>query len=372
MCGPLSGLMVLDFSTLLPGPLATLMLVEAGAEVIKIERPDIGEDMRSTERIWDGESLAFAMLNRGKKSLALDLKSNEAAAVLAPLIAKADIIVEQFRPGVMERLGLGYEAIKRKNPSIIYCSITGYGQVGPKSQMAGHDLNYMGDSGVLSTSIGPTDQPVVPPALVADVGGGTYPAVVNILLALRERDKTGKGCHLDIAMSDGAFAFSFWAFAKGTALRTPIENNGEWLTGGTARYQLYPTADGRHVAVGALEQKFWDRFCKAINLEKDLCNDSIDPAKTIAAVGKILKMRSADEWEPVLVKADCCCTIVRTMDEVLDDTHFNARGIFDWKVQGVQGAIAPALPIPVAPLFRGSPDILVSAPCLGSDDDQLK
>ena len=372
MTGPLSGLKVLDFSTLLPGPLATLMLAEAGAEVIKIERPDVGEDMRSAERIWNGESLAFAVLNRGKKSLTLDLKSKEAAAVLTPLIAKADIIVEQFRPGVMERLGLGYEAIKQKNPGIVYCSITGYGQIGPKSQMAGHDLNYMGDSGVLSTSIGPTDQPVIPPALVADVGGGTYPAVVNILLALRERDKTGKGCHLDIAMSDGAFAFSFWAFAKGAALRAPIENSGEWLTGGTARYHLYPTSDGRHVAVGALEQKFWDRFCDVINLEQGLRADSLDPAKTIAAVGDILKMRSASEWEPLLAKADCCCTIVRTMDEVLDDTHFNARGIFDWKVQGAKGAIAPALPIPIAPVFRDPPDIPVSAPGVGSDDDQLK
>ena len=182
---PLSGLLVLDFTTLLPGPLATLMLAEAGAEVIKIERPG-GEDMRHYEPRFDGESAMFAVLNRGKKSLVSDLKNAAQRAELVLLLQRADILVEQFRPGVMARLGLGYEAVKALNPKLIYCSITGYGQSGPRADEAGHDLNYIGYTGLLALNPGPVDKPVVPPALIADIGGGTFPAVINILLALNE------------------------------------------------------------------------------------------------------------------------------------------------------------------------------------------
>src|SRR5690606_29336714 len=176
----------LDFSTLLPGPLATLMLAEAGAEVIKIERPE-GDPMRSFQPRWGVDSANFALLNRGKKSMALDLKRPADRARLEPLIERADIIVEQFRPQVMKRLGLDYDTLSKRNPRLIYCSITGYGQSGPKRDVSGHDLNYIGDAGLLSLSMGPSDRPVIPPALVADVAGGAYPAVINILLALQQR-----------------------------------------------------------------------------------------------------------------------------------------------------------------------------------------
>src|ERR1700716_1571476 len=202
---PLSGLVVLDFTTLLPGPLATLMLAEAGAEVIKIERPG-GEEMRGYAPHHDGESAFFSLLNRGKKSLVLDLKSGEGHAALSPLLARADILVEQFRPGVMDRLGLGFEAVRAINPRIVYCSISGYGQSGPRAEEAGHDLNYIGNTGLLALNPGPS--PTVPPALVADIGGGSFPAVLNILLGLRQRDLTGAGCHLDIAMADAMFTFA--------------------------------------------------------------------------------------------------------------------------------------------------------------------
>src|SRR5712672_4275936 len=201
---PLEGLFVLDFSTLLPGPLATLMLAEAGAEVMKIERPG-GEEMRGYAPRHDGESAFFALLNRGKKSLVLDLKSGEGHAALSPLLARADILVEQFRPGVMDRLGLGFEAVRAINPRIVYCSISGFGQSGPRAEEAGHDLNYIGNTGLLA--LNPGTSPTVPPALVADIGGGSFPAVLNILLGLRQRDLTGTGCHLDIAMADAMFTF---------------------------------------------------------------------------------------------------------------------------------------------------------------------
>src|SRR5688500_4820002 len=165
MTQPLAGVLVLDFTTLLPGPLATLMLAEAGAEVVKIERPQ-GEETRSYPPGWEGESAIFALLNRGKKSVALDLKITTERERLLPLLRRADVLVEQFRPGVMARLGLDYETLEKVNPRLIYCSITGYGQNGPKRDVAGHDLNYIGDTGLLSLSMGPLDSPVVPPALI--------------------------------------------------------------------------------------------------------------------------------------------------------------------------------------------------------------
>ena len=211
---PLSGLLVLDFTTLLPGPLASLMLSEAGAEVLKIEKPG-GEDTRRFPPSFDGESAPFAMLNRGKKSLTLDLKNDADRAKLIPLIQRADILMEQFRPGVMARLGLGYETLRALNPRLIYCSISGYGQSGARVDEAGHDINYIGNTGLLDLQPGPADAPVVPPMLVADIAGGSFPAVINILLALRARDQSGQGCHLDIAMTDAMFTFGWAAPQRG-------------------------------------------------------------------------------------------------------------------------------------------------------------
>ncbi|MEK7875381.1 MAG: CaiB/BaiF CoA-transferase family protein, partial [Pseudomonadota bacterium] len=191
---PLEGIRVLDFSTLLPGPLATLLLAEAGAEVIKIERPGRGDEMRSYAPKFGPDSVNFALLNRGKRSIAMDLKEKGAVKKLMPLLKSADVIVEQYRPGVMDRLGLGYEALNKINPRIIYCAITGYGQSGPRAEVAAHDLNYVAEAGMLALAAGADGAPVVPAALVAALGGGTYPAVINILLALRERDRPGRGC----------------------------------------------------------------------------------------------------------------------------------------------------------------------------------
>src|SRR5476649_1520434 len=211
---PLSRLLVLDFTTLLPGPLAALMLAEAGAEVIKIERPG-GEDMRRFRPVMGGESAPFALLNRGKTALTLDLKSEADRAKLISLIKRADILIEQFRPGVMARLGLGYDDASALNPRLVYCSISGYGQCGPRVDEAGHDINYIGNSGLLDLQPGPLEHPVVPPMLAADIAGGSFPAVINILLALRARDQSGQGCHLDVAMTDAMFTFGWAALALG-------------------------------------------------------------------------------------------------------------------------------------------------------------
>ena len=244
---PLAGIKVLDFSTLLPGPLASLILAEAGAEVIKLEKPG-GEEMRHYAPRWGKESASFTLLNRGKKCLAIDLKDPEALAALRPLIEEADVLVEQFRPGVMDRLGLGYAALSEINPRLVYCSVSGYGATGPKARTAGHDLNYLGDSGILSLSSGDAARPTLPPVLAADIAGGSYPAVINILLALLQREKTGRGAHLDIAMCENLLPFAFWALAEGQVTGQWPGNGDGLLTGGSPRYQLYPTADGRLLA----------------------------------------------------------------------------------------------------------------------------
>ncbi|MBS0247446.1 MAG: CoA transferase [Proteobacteria bacterium] len=347
---PLKGLLVLDFTTLLPGPLAALMLAEAGAEVIKIERPG-GEDMARFPPMVDGESAVYAMLNRGKQKLTLDLKNEADRAKLKPLIAKADIVIEQFRPGVMARLGLGYDDLRAINPRIIYCAISGYGQSGPRAGEAGHDVNYIGATGLLDLQPGPVTAPVLPPALIADIAGGTFPAVINILLALRARDQSGEGAFLDIAMTDAMFTFGWYALALGVAAGRFPKPGELPVTGSSPRYQLYATLDRRLVACGALEQKFWDAFCQAIGLAAPFTDDARDPQATIAAVAKLIAARTSADWAPIFAKADCCVTIVAPLEEALRDPHFVDRGLFAHRLN-VGGKDVMALPVPVDPQFR--------------------
>jgi crotonobetainyl-CoA:carnitine CoA-transferase CaiB-like acyl-CoA transferase len=358
---PLSGLLVLDFSTLLPGPLAGLMLAEAGAEVIKIERPG-GEDARRFAPFVDGESAAFAMLNRGKKSMAFDLKDKADRQRLVPLIQRADILLEQFRPGVMARLGLGYEALRVINPKLIYCSISGYGQSGPRVEEAGHDINYIGNTGLLDLQPGPVAHPVVPPMLAADIAGGSFPAVINILLALRSRGQTGQGCHIDIAMTDAMFTFCWHALALGAATGNFSKPGENWLVGGSPRYQLYPTKDGQLVACGAIEQKFWMGFTAAIGLPAEFIDDKRAPMATRDAVAGIIAARSADEWRPVFAAADCCVTILVSLEDALRDPHFAERGLFAHQVVNASGKTLPALPLPIAPKFRDKPGMKKAPP----------
>lgn len=350
MIQPLSGIRVLDFSTLLPGPLASLMLAEAGADIIKIERPG-GEDMRRFGPLVDGESAPFAVLNGGKTLLTLDLKAPDAKDKLRPLIESADILIEQFRPGVMARLGLGYDDVKAINPRLIYCSISGYGQTGPRAAEAGHDLNYQAIGGLLSLAPGTPDVPSVPPALTADIGGGALPAVINILLALRQRDQTGHGCFLDIAMSDSVFTFAWLALARGQATGHYPQGRDDLLTGGSPRYQLYATRDGKFVAVGALEQKFWQTFCDAIGLEALHADERKNPDATRSAVAAIIATKNAAEWQSILEPRDCCATIVRSLEEAMNDPHFRARGLFGYRVKAGGKTIAQT-PVPIDAAFR--------------------
>ena len=360
---PLSGLLVVDFATLLPGPLATLMLAEAGAEVIKIEQPG-GENARRFPPMIDGESAAFVMLNRGKASMSLDLKNEADRAKLTQLIMRADILVEQFRPGVMARLGLGYEDARALNPRVIYCSISGYGQSGPRVHEAGHDINYIGNTGLLDLQPGPSDHPVIPPMLAADIAGGSFPAVINILLALRARDQSGQGCHIDIAMTDAMFTFTWAALALGVATNRFPAPGEMWLVGGSPRYQIYPAKDGKLIACGAIEQKFWLAFAKAIGLPTPLVDDTQNPKTTRDAVARLIATRTSDEWRPIFAAADCCTTVVIPLEEAMRDPHFVERGLFAHQAATASGKSLPALPLPISPEFREPPGVK-KAPKLG-------
>jgi alpha-methylacyl-CoA racemase len=367
---PLEGLFVLDFSTLLPGPLATLLLAEAGAEVVKIEPPGRGEELRGHAPNWGHDSASFALLNRGKRSVALDLKNAAERTRLHPLVKRADVIVEQFRPGVMARLGLDYDAVAKVNPTIVYCSISGYGQSGHKRDVAAHDLNYIGDAGLLALSMGDLSRPVLPPTLIADIAGGAYPAVLNILLALEERRRTGRGRHLDVAMADNLFPLMFWAIGHGLVAGTWPGNGAGYVTGGSPRYGLYPTKDGRVVAAAPLEQKFWETFCDLIGLEPELRDDGKNSAATKARVAAIIATETADVWRSRFSGKDCCCSIVARIGDAFTDPHYAARGVFHHVLANPEGATMPALPVPLDPGFRAASTTAIASPALGADNEK--
>lgn len=367
---PLDDLLVLDFSTLLPGPLASLFLAEAGAEVIRIERLG-GEDMRRFPPRFGETSAPYAALNRGKASVEIDLKASDALERLTPLIARADIVIEQFRPGVMARLGFGYEALKAINPRVIYCSISGYGQSGPRAQQAGHDINYQAISGLLGQSLKRGASPPLPPPLVADIGGGTMPAVLNILLALRQRERSGLGCQLDIAMADAMPAFAWYGLAQGQATGRYPDGGDGLLTGVSPRYGLYATADGWFLAVGALEPKFWDAFCEGIGLATELRDDHRDPEATRSAIADLIASEPASHWRQHLEPLDCCCTVVRTLGEAVEDTHLTARGLLEAQAEEPGGRRLVSTPLPLAPVFREQAARLQKVAASGEDTTRL-
>ena len=365
--GILSDIKVLDFSTLLPGPLASLFLSEMGAEVIKVERLKLGDEMRRKTPEIDGTNVSFAILNRGKKSIEINLKNNFQNEKLKKLIKEVDIVIEQFRPGVMKRLGLDYGSIKLINPKIIYVSITGYGQEGPKSNFAGHDLNYIGDTGLLSLSMGKEDNTVVPPALIADIGAGSYPAIMNILLALRKRDLNKEGSYIDISMTDGLFTFMFWALGKGFSKNEWSQNSDYYLSGGSPRYNIYETKDKRYLAVAPIEDRFWNKFCEVIDLDITCKGQKKTDQEIIEKVTSIIKSKTSGHWGKVFQKADCCCTVVKSLKEAVGDDHFVSRNLFSKKVKINDETALPSLPLPISKQFL-SPKIIKSFPKLGEQN----
>ena len=366
---PLEGLSVLDFSTLVPGPLASLILAEAGASVVKVERRVSGDEMRTYEPRIAGSSINFHLLTRGKHSIALDLKDTEDREKLIPLIKTADVLIEQFRPGVMRRLGLDFAAVQEMNPRIIYCSLTGWGQTGPKAMKASHDLNFMAETGLLGLSGAADGMPGLPPVLAGDIAGGAYPAVINILLALMQRQTTGRGVYLDMAMADSLFTFAYEALGEGLVAGNWPERSGGLTTGKTPRYRIYRTADDRFIAAAPLEQKFWTNFCRIIELPDAMRDAGPEQAEAVAdtAAARIAR-KSAREWMTAFENEDVCCSLVEDLQAAVADPQILERGLFDRTIQA-DGAEIPVLPLPVASVFR-APGAMRVAPDLGSGTDQ--
>ena len=325
---PLDGLVVLDLTRLLPGAAATMQLANFGAEVVKIEEPEQGDYGRWMPPYLDGEGAVFHMVNRGKKSVALNLKTAGGREAFLKLAETADVLVESFRPGTMHRLGLGYETLRASNQRLIFVSITGYGQDGPWSHMAGHDINYMSLGGALDGIGACGGPPAIPGIQIADLAGGAMQAVTGVLLALAARARTGRGQLVDISMTDSVA----WMLPVALGLHAatgelPARGNG-LLTGRYACYHVYEAADGRFIAVGALEPKFWQALCSALGCERFIADQfAEDPrrAEIVAELARIFRTRTADDWFELLRPADCCVTPVRNAAEVA--AHFGlARG----------------------------------------------
>lgn len=327
--GSLDDLKILDFSTLLLGPYATLMLADMGAEVLKISsasRPDIVLDYPPF--IGDtGVSASQAWLGRNKKTMFLNLKTGEGKAVVKELVKEYDIVLEQFRPGVMEKLGLGYEDLKAVNPKLIYCSLTGYGQTGPLRDAAGHDINYMSRSGIISQAGRRESGPSLMNFQIADIAVGSMNSVIGILAAVNYRKNTGKGQYIDVAMMDGCVPFNSLDGAGFLVSGKEPKREGERLNGGCI-YDFYETKDGEYLSVGSLEPQFWSRFCTAIGRE-DLIEGTVYPPnidEVKAEIRGILKTKTRDEWVEVFSHYDACVQPVLNLKEaLLEDEQVKER-----------------------------------------------
>lgn len=330
MPGPLTSLKVLDFSTLLPGPYATMMLADMGAEVLRVEAPD-RLDLTRVMPPHDGEtSTAHAYLNRGKRSLGLDLKKEGSKEVILDLVKDYDIVVEQFRPGVMDRLGIGYEALKAVNPRLIYCAITGYGQTGPYASRAGHDINYLALAGVASHSGRKQSGPPPMGIQVADVAGGSHHAVMGILAAVVHRQQSGEGQFVDISMTDAAFALNAMAGAAELAGGQPQAPEGAMLNGGSF-YDYYQTADGRWLSVGSLEPQFCSRLCDTLGIPEmksyGLSQNPEHQQTLKAALKEAIVGKSLTEWQQIFAHEDACVEPVLTISEAAHHPQLQARNM---------------------------------------------
>jgi len=365
---PLEGLRVLDLSRLLPGPYATLVLAELGADVVKVEDPAGGDLLRSIPPLAGEESGAFLALNRNKRSLALDLRRPGGAAAFLRLARGADVVLESNRPGVLQRLGLGWETLRSVNPRLVLCSITGYGQDGPGAGRAGHDLDYVAYAGVLALN-GPPERPLPLAVQAADVAGGSWPAVAGVLAALVRRAASGEGAHVDVSMTEGALALLALPLAMASARGAPLARGRELLTGGAACYATYRTRDGRFVALGALEPRFFAAFCAAVGrpelAERQLEGGGAGPRAELEA---IFAARTLAEWRAFAEGHDVCLAPVLEGDEPRADPQLAARGAF-LDVPARDGRMVTGVASPVR--LRGVEAPLRPAPRLGEHSDDV-
>jgi alpha-methylacyl-CoA racemase len=365
----LAGIRVLDLSRLLPGPFLTMVLADMGADVVKLEDPRIGDYLRAFPPAKGGVSGRYLAVNRGKRSLALDLKTPTGRDALLRMAASADVVVESFRPGVMDKLGVGYGALAGANPKIILCSISGYGASGPYRERAGHDLNYIALAGALAMTGPAGGAPQMPGVQIADLAGGALWGATAILGALVGRARSGRGAHLDISMTEGALALLAAELGNLDCGAHPTRGR-ETLNGGMACYGVYETADRRFLAVGALEPKFWVELQRAIGRAGSIAELAGDPpaqAKTRGELTALFATKTAAQWLEILAAHDCCVELVLEPDELADHPLHRAREVF-FSIDGGKdiGAVAqvrtpvgkPASPRPPPRLGEHTREVL--------------
>jgi alpha-methylacyl-CoA racemase len=327
---PLDGVRVLDLSRLLPGPFCSLLLADFGADVVKVEDTAQGDYMRWSPPVYDGAdptaaSAMFLALNRNKRSVRLDLKDERGREVLFALVRGADVLLESFRPGVLDRLGCGYEALRAVNPGLVYCAISGYGRDSPLRDRSGHDLNYLALAGLLGLTGDPDAAPIQPGGQIADLGGGALMAAFGILAALRERDRSGEGQLVDVSMTDGTLSWLAMVAARMLADGAVPRRGGLELGGALVCYRPYRCADG-WITIGALEPKFWAEFCRGVGRE-DLIAGQFDApgSATHREVEAVAAGRTRAEWAAFAAEHDCCVEPVLDLDEVVESEHVRAR-----------------------------------------------
>ena len=332
---PLSDIRILDLTRLLPGPFCSQILADFGAGVIKVEDTGMGDYIRLAQPFHEGDearekgtaSALFLALNRNKQSIRLDLKSDAGREAFLRLVETADVVLEGFRPGVMDRLGVGYETLMKINPGLIFCSITGYGQDGPNRDRAGHDLNYLAATGLLDMT-GPAGGPPVQSATqIGDLGGGAMPAAIGIMAALFEKRRSGKGQMVDISMTDGVLSWLVLSSGRYFADGTSPERGGVELGGSLACYVNYEAADG-YVSCGALEPKFWKVFCEGVD-RPDLIEHQFDRpgSEGHGKVAGVFRSRTRDEWKRFNDEYNCCIEPILTLGEALESELFEQRGM---------------------------------------------
>jgi crotonobetainyl-CoA:carnitine CoA-transferase CaiB-like acyl-CoA transferase len=324
MAPPLEGIMVLDLSRVAPGAYCAMLLGDLGADVLKVEQPHkpglLGSGLSPIGEGAEREA-AYNALNRNKRSIVLNLKSAEAKEIFLKLAQRADVVLEGFRPGVVKRLGVNYDTVKERNPKIVYCSLTGYGQDGPYRDMPGHDLNYVSIPGILSL-IGRRDgSPTIPGNLMADYAGGGMHAALGILAALMARERTGKGQFVDIAMADGVLSMMSREFSMYLSSGVLPKRGETLLTGAAPDYNVYESQDGKYISVACLEPRFWENLCKILGREDLIAYQRNEEKKDeiFSAFSDIFRTRTRDEWLEILEQTDVCVAPVNTLDEVLAD-----------------------------------------------------
>ncbi|HKF79228.1 MAG TPA: CoA transferase [Thermoleophilaceae bacterium] len=344
MSGALESMRVLDLSRLLPGGFCSLLLADFGAEVLKVEDTGMGDYVRWAPPYYEdaeesARSALFLALNRGKRSIRLDLKQERGRQVLLRLAREYDVLLESFRPGVLDRLGLGYERLREENPGLVYCAITGYGQDGPYTGRSGHDMNYLGLNGLLGLTGERDGPPIQSAGQIADVGGGGLMAAVGILVALRERERSGEGQAVDVSMFDGSLSWLALVAAKYLCDDHAPRRGELELAGGLICYRPYACKDG-WVTLGALEPKFWQAWCRGAGRE-DLIEKQFERpgSEAHAEVERIFLERTREEWREFSSRHDCCLEPLLELDEALDSELVRAREMVVELEQPGSGAV---------------------------------